>query len=221
MTYDAIVLAGGLGTRLREAVSDVPKPLALINGTPFLDILLKQITSSKIIDNIVLSVGYKAEMIIDRYKNRGVIFSVENEPLGTGGALAKAIKQTTSAQVFVFNGDSYLNCPLERMAEVHKQVLTVACTSVPDTCDFGRVELESSSVKQFNEKGISGPGLINGGIYLFDRTVFAAALPKTFSLEKELIPNLIAQDIQAFVCDGVFIDIGTKSSYAKAQTLTF
>ena len=221
MSYDAIILAGGLGTRLREAVPDVPKPLALINGIPFLDILLKQITSSKIIHNIVLAVGYKADMIIARYQNHGLLFSVEKKPLGTGGAIAKAIEQTTSDQVFVFNGDSYLACPLEKMAQEHKTVLTLACARVPDTTDFGRVKIEKGSVKQFNEKGISGPGLINGGIYLFDRTIFTSPLPQTFSLEKHLIPNLLAQGIHAFICDGTFIDIGTTSSYTKAQTLTF
>lgn len=221
MSYDAIVLAGGLGTRLREAVPDVPKSLASINGKPFLDILLTQIVSSKIINNIVLAVGYKADMIVKHYQDHGLLFSVEKEPLGTGGAIVKAIGQTTTPQVFVFNGDSYLDCPLEKMAKSYKPVLTLACASVPDTSAFGRVAIEDGNVKQFAEKSISGQGLINGGIYLFERTVFTSHFPKIFSLEKDLIPNLIAKGIQAFICDGTFIDIGTAPSYTKAQTLTF
>jgi D-glycero-alpha-D-manno-heptose 1-phosphate guanylyltransferase len=220
MSYDAIILAGGLGTRLRETVPDLPKPLAFVNGRPFLDILIEQIECSGLIRKLVLALGYKAEAIVDYYEKKDFKFSIEKNPLGTGGAIAKAIKHTKSSQVFVFNGDSFFACPLKEMIQAHRGVLTLACAKVDDTSAYGRVELDKENqVKQFNEKGIRGSGLINGGIYLFDRTVFDKTLPKTFSLEHELIPRLINKGITGFISNGIFIDIGTKESYHKAQTI--
>jgi len=220
MTYDAIILAGGLGTRLREAVSHLPKVLASINGRPFLDILIEQIQRSGVIQKIVLAVGYKSEAIIDYYRKAPFEFSIEEQPLGTGGAAAKAVERTKSSQVFVFNGDSFFACPLKEMAAAHRGKLTLACANVADTSAFGRVELDQNNrVQQFCEKGMGGLGLINGGIYLFDREVFDAAFPQSFSLEKQLLPQLIAKGITGFVSDGFFIDIGTKESYARAQSV--
>jgi len=220
MSYDAIILAGGLGTRLRETVPDLPKPLAFVNGRPFLDILIEQIECSGIIGRVVLALGYKADAIVDYYKKKNYKFSIEKKPLGTGGAIAKAIKHTKSSQVFVFNGDSFFACPLREMAQTHRGILTLACAQVEDTSSYGRVELDKNSqVKTFSEKGAKGSGLINGGIYLFDRAIFDKTLPKSFSLECELIPQLIGKGIFGFTSSGVFIDIGTKESYNKAHSI--
>jgi len=219
MSYDAIILAGGLGTRLREAVPDLPKPLAFVNGRPFLDILIEQIECSGIIRKVVLALGYKADAIVDYYRKKDFKFSIERKPLGTGGAIAKAMKHTKSSQVFVFNGDSFFACPLKEMAQTHRGVLTLACTKVEDTSAYGRVELDKNNkVKTFNEKGMKGAGLINGGIYLFDREIFNKTLPKSFSLECELIPQILTKGIFGFISNGVFIDIGTKESYTRAQS---
>jgi len=222
---DAIILAGGFGTRLRDIVPNVPKPLAPINGVPFLDLLIDQIEKSGVVEKIVLAVGYRADAIIQYFENRSsgvpVLFSREEEPLGTGGAVRQAISLTTSDQIFVFNGDSYLNCSLSNMLTRFFKPLTIAYTYVENASRFGQLVVNSQNqVLAFREKSQNAePGWINGGIYLFDRKVFDRSLPVVFSLEKDLFPQLLKDGVFGFRTDGIFIDIGTPESFAKAQMI--
>jgi D-glycero-alpha-D-manno-heptose 1-phosphate guanylyltransferase len=220
-TCDAIVLAGGLGKRLRPVVPHLPKPLALIKGRPFLDILLAFIESQAVIGNIILALGYQAEMIIAHYQDKKYFFSIEREPLGTGGAILHALSYVSSAELFVFNGDSLCSCSLEAMLNSHSTPLTIACADVLDTDNYGRVEIQmDGKITRFSEKGSSGGGLVNAGIYLFDHAIFREEFPPSFSLEYQLLPRLVAQGkVTAFRCGNPLIDIGTKRSYLQAQSL--
>lgn len=227
---DAIILAGGMGTRLREVVPDIPKPLALINGYPFLDFLFAQLHACKGIKRVILAIGYKASLIIAHYEKTPpplpFLYSFETSPLGTGGALSKALEFVQSEEVLVLNGDSYLEFPWPQMLEFHHEKrasLTIACREVEEVDRYGQVVLAPATheIKGFIEKGQkSGKGWINGGVYLINREV-ASSLPSgsAFSFETEGIPSLLKKRVFGYPCRGKFIDIGTKESYIEAQNI--
>lgn len=223
---DAIILAGGLGTRLRDTVPGVPKPLAPIAGKPFLDLLLSHLATVPNLNKVVLAIGHQAEQIVNRYTSHSfgnfeIAFSVENQPLGTGGALKLALPNTQSDNVLVLNGDSFLGLDWSELINSHKSLATLAAVHQPDVSRYGELITcrDTTFIQKFSEKGgVARPGLINGGIYLFRRSVvdyFPAQ--ETFSIETDLFPKLLPIGIQAHEVHGKFIDIGTKDSYALAQ----
>lgn len=223
---EVIILAGGLGTRLKEVVSDVPKPLALINQTPFLDLILEQLISFKLINKVILAIGYKAELVIDYYSKKtfpfNLEYSVEKFPLGTGGALKRALGKTSGQVVLAMNGDTYLDLPFDSFLEFHKNKeadLTMACLEAPKEVRYGAVIFdENFRIKDFAEKEASH--WINAGFYLINPTIFDFCESDVFlSLEKDLFPLLLKKKMMGYPCRGKFIDIGTKSSYFEAQTL--
>lgn len=223
---EAIILAGGLGTRLQEVISNVPKPLAPINAVPFLDILLEQLYSFKTISKVILAIGYKGDLIIDYYSKKKaplpLEFSIETTPLGTGGALRKALTKTTGEIIFALNGDSYLDLPFALFLDHHQKKeadLTLACTTVSEGSRYGGLRFDDSfRIYSFVEKTFSP--WINGGVYLLTRSLLDTYEIETpFSLEQSLFPSLLKKKVFAYPCGGKFIDIGTKESYFEAQNL--
>lgn len=226
---DAILLVGGLGTRLRSVVSDVPKPLAPIDGRPFLDRLLEQLARFQSIDRVVLAVGHLAERIVDRYQTVSAAgfsleFSHETVPLGTGGAMRQALERCDSDPVLVMNGDSYFALDFEGMRRAHENtgaLLTVAVTEVPDCGRYGAVSIEpgSARVAAFREKdGRAVPGFVNAGCYLISRRALGRFPVGASSFERDVIPRLLTETY-AWVQAGTFIDIGTPETYALAQSV--
>ncbi len=224
---EAIVLAGGLGTRLKSVVSDLPKPMAPIRGRPFLAILLDELIAAGF-TQAILAVGYRHEAIRDYfgdgYKSLGLAYSVEPEPLGTGGAIFLALKQTTDTQIFVVNGDTYLGLDYKTMLMAHleeKSALTVAVQKVPDASRYGSLDIEQDHICGFFEKGRSGLGVINGGVYLLSCDLFDSyTLPPVFSFETDLLMPYVSEIRPlAFPAKGIFIDIGVPEDYARAQKL--
>ncbi len=217
---EAIILAGGFGTRLKNAVSDLPKPMAPINGVPFLSYIFNQLNFQGF-TTVVLAVGYLNEKIIcyygNRYKNIDIKYSIEDEPLGTGGCIKKALKMTTEKYVYIINGDTYFNIDFSRIAKPNN--IIIACKYMIDTARYGKIISEHNIVIRFVEKEIVGPGYINGGIYCLDRDVFDPfILPKKFSIEKDFFEKYLDQlSIQTFLSDEYFIDIGIPEDYEKAQ----
>lgn len=227
-TLDCIILAGGMGTRLRSVVADRPKPLALINGVPFLALPIHTLAASRLVRKAVIAVSYKAEAIIDYCRSNTsplpIEFSYEKEPLGTGGGVKRALELTDSENVLILNGDSFLEFSLKGMHEQHlvdSVLATLLYTHVDDAARFGRLEIEKQKVVAFKEKTPSSPpGFINAGVYLFKRSIFENfSFPDEFSLERDLFPKLIPVGIGAFRAPGPFIDIGTPDSYLEAQTV--
>lgn len=221
---DAIVLAGGLGTRLQKIVSDVPKPLAPIKGTPFLDLLLSSLVASGQVDQIILAIGYKAELIRAYYAHSPLplLFSEETTPLGTAGALKQALPLAKTEEVWVLNGDSFFDISFEKMTLVHqakKADLTMACKAVEEVSRYGSVAFdEEGRICSFQEKEAArGKGWINGGIYLMKKSLLDPF--SAFSLEKEVFPTLLNKRIFAYPSSGLFIDIGTEESYLQAQSV--
>ncbi|PZR76863.1 MAG: galactokinase [Chthoniobacterales bacterium] len=224
---EAIILAGGKGTRLRTVVSDRPKVMAMVNERPFLSRLLDQLKRAQI-KSVVLSTGYMAEQIEsaigESYDGISVRYSREAQPLGTAGGLRLALGKTVSEPVLVLNGDSFCAVDLEEFYQYHcakNARATILLTQVEDTSRFGRVETDDrGSVIKFEEKGgVASPGWINAGVYCLDRNV-VEDLPQgeEKSLEREVFPELIGSGLFGFRGGGDFVDIGTPQSYGEAQT---
>lgn len=223
---EAIVLAGGFGTRLREVVTDVPKPMAPVAGRPFLEILLGSLAQKGFV-RVVLSLGFMAEKISSHFGSRfaglDLAYVVEDTPLGTGGATRLAAAACTQDHVFVFNGDTYLDLEvdlLEQQWQARRHPIVVG-RQVPDTTRYGRLVVDGERITDFAEKGIAGPGLINAGCYVLARDALAAfPLNQSFSIETDyLVPELARSVVEVFVTEGMFIDIGIPEDYARAQTL--
>lgn len=227
MIKEAIVLAGGLGTRLRGLVDDRPKSMALINGKPFLEYWLAYLALQGI-EHIIFSVGYKAEIIIDYFGNRyhhiPITYSLEHEPLGTGGAAALAIQYTKTPITLITNGDTYfpISLPLfEEFHVAHQADISIVLRHMNDTTRYGSIILdEKNAILQFKEKeNKKQNGLINGGIYLLRNNIFDKFPPLAkFSLERDFfVPYISKQNIYGFVADDYFIDIGVPEDFLKAQ----
>ena len=223
---EAIVLAGGFGTRLRQVVADVPKPMAPIAGRPFLEILLGSL-ARKGFARVVLSLGFMAEKITDHFGTRfagiDIAYVVEDTPLGTGGAIRLAFEACTQDHVFVFNGDTYLDLEV-RSLEQHWQASRypiVVGRQVPDTTRYGRLVVNGDRITSFAEKGISGPGLINAGCYVLTTDALARfPLNQPFSIETDyLVSEVKGATVEVFVTEGILIDIGIPEDYARAQIL--
>ena len=224
----AFVLCGGLGTRLRPVLTDRPKSMALISGTPFLQLLLDRLRSQRV-DDVILGTGYMAEKI-ESYFGSGnklamrVRYSREDEPLGTGGAL-KLAEPLISDPVLVLNGDSYVEWSLAPMVELFTAKnadIVVVLQAVADVTRYGSVTLnQDGRITQFVEKGLrGGPGLINAGVYLLRKQIVCDLPAGTaISLEREVFPRLLDRGVHGLVCTGLFIDIGIPDDFNRAQTL--
>jgi D-glycero-alpha-D-manno-heptose 1-phosphate guanylyltransferase len=223
---EAIVLAGGFGTRLRAIVPDLPKPMAPVAGRPFLEILLDAL-ARKGFQRIILSLGFMAERISEHfgteYAGMEIISVVESQPLGTGGGVRLAMEQMTDDHAYIFNGDTFLD--LEVSAVEHLWLAgrrpIIVARSVPDTERYGRLLVEDGRVAGFTEKGVAGPGLINAGCYVLPRAALDRfPLESPFSLEQDLlVPLAKSRAVEAFVTTGQFIDIGIPEDFHRAQTL--
>jgi len=221
---EAIILAGGLGTRLSKAVPNLPKVMAPINGIPFLQIILDYLFLHKV-SHIVLAIGYKGSFIqecfLDSYKGMRIAYSVEDMPLGTGGAIKKAFKACKENDFFVLNGDTYFDVDLGKMMDFHKtqkSALTIAVKPMIDFERYGKVVIKDEKVVRFEEKKKCSKGNINGGVYLLNRCVFEDTTEECFSFEKNILENSKTA-IFAFVSEGFFIDIGIPEDYEKAKTV--
>lgn len=226
---DAIILAGGLGTRLRAVVSDVPKPLAPVNGRPFLDYQLAQLARFPRIGKVVLAIGHMADKVIAHYRDNPpplpVEFVVETELLGTGGGLRNALDATRGDRVLALNGDSVFRWSLDHLVDAHvaaDALATVALVEVDDTSRYGAVTMEGGRISAFVEKqAAAGAGAINAGVYLFERRALAE-LPagEVISLEREVFPRLCEQGrLAGTVFRSQFIDIGLPQTYSAAGTI--
>jgi len=225
---EAIVLAGGFGTRLRNIVSDVPKAMAPIAGQPFLAYLLEFLKSQDI-GRVILAVGYRHEAIRSRfgsrYRDLELVYSIEDEPLGTGGGLLKALACVDGPFAFVFNGDTLLRLNCSAMAALVARhpgaQLAVALRHVDDASRYGAAVVVEGRIQGFAARGISGPGLINGGCYLVARQIFERyPMPAKFSWEAEFLAARASEiSALAFECDAPFIDIGVPEAFEQAQTL--
>ena len=222
---EAIVLAGGFGTRLQSVVSDVPKPMANVMHKPFLEYILYYLKENGI-TRVILSVGYKHNIIEDYFKNSfagvEVDYVVEDEPLGTGGAILKALPIMKQNHIFIINGDTFFNVDMKKLLSNHhayQSDLTLSLKPMISFNRYGSVEINQNfKVINFKEKEFVLKGNINGGIYVINKELFEAFnLPKKFSFEEFMHKNINELNIYATIFNSYFIDIGIPEDYEKAQ----
>jgi len=226
MIREAIILAGGLGTRLKSVVADLPKSLAPVAGKPFLAYLLDY-AGQQGIEKFIFALGYKTELIeafVKEYLPIGsYIFSIEDQPLGTGGAIYKACRQISEMHSIVLNADTFFAAPFSALAEMqHKQhaLCTLALKPMTEFDRYGVVSIgPENSIMGFSEKKWQQKGLINGGVYALSAQQFLQkSFPPVFSFEKDYLEKEYGRDkIMAMVSDSYFIDIGIPEDYQRAQ----
>lgn len=227
MIKEAIILAGGFGTRLQPVVKDVPKPMALILQKPFLEYLLNYLFYHGV-SKIIFAVGYKYDIIKEyfgeEYIGMEICYSVEYEPLGTGGAIKNALKYLVDDFFFVLNGDSFFDINLNEFQEFcqrKKATIGLALKQMADVSRYGAVTVDKDQriVKFSEKKSCTGKGYMNAGIYFMERDFVLNLDMKTkFSIEKEVFEKTINETgIFGFIIDAYFIDIGIPEDFYKAQ----
>ncbi|MFI5151779.1 MAG: nucleotidyltransferase family protein [Chitinophagales bacterium] len=224
---EAIILAGGLGTRLSETVPGLPKSLAPVAGRPFLQYIMDYLYSQGI-SRYIFSLGHRYELILkfleENFPNLAIAYCIEKTPLGTGGAIKLACSKLNSDDAFVLNGDTIFRVDLGAMSDYHHEKsaeCTIALKPMKNIDRYGVVELNADgSIARFHEKKFFEDGFINGGIYILNRDKFLQGdLPEKFSFEKDYLERNIDQmKIFGFVQDLYFIDIGVPEDYKRAQT---
>lgn len=230
---EAIILAGGLGSRLKTVVPDAPKPMAPINGRPFLEYLVDYWFGQGV-NRFILSVGYKHEIIERhfgaRYKEAEVDYAVENQPRGTGGGLLLALDRLRQSDAFlVLNGDTFFEVDLALIRRYHQDrhaEVTVALREVEANSRYAGVAVNNDGmVTAFDSRArTSGLALINGGVYLAEKSAFVGTPPesdKPVSIEDQLYPRMLSagRRMYGFRTSGRFIDIGIPEDYQRAATV--
>ena len=227
MEKEAIILAGGFGTRLQGVVKDLPKPMAPVNRRPFLTYILDYLIEYGY-TKVVLSVGYLHEKIEDyfgnQYNSLEIDYAVESEPLGTGGGILFAFSKCVTDNVLVINGDTMFKVDLDEFERFHREkacLLSIVLREVEDVSRYGSVEMgDNGMITLFSEKQATiGRGFINGGVYFIDRNLFEKyPQSQKFSFEKDLMTRYYTQEMfYGMPSDGYFIDIGIPEDYARAQ----
>ncbi|AYD48872.1 nucleotidyltransferase family protein [Arachidicoccus soli] len=222
---ELIILAGGLGTRLRSEVPDLPKCMAPVKGKPFIDFVIDYYISQKI-EKFIFALGYKSEILqnhlTEKYPNQQLEFSLEEEPLGTGGAIKLACEKASEENVFITNGDTLFKVDVEALAKTHmhnKAECTLGLKPMQNFERFGVVKVDNNNcVQSFQEKQYYAEGLINGGFYALNIQIFLKKnFENKFSFEKDYLEQFVSQKkIFASVQDKYFIDMGIPEDYRRA-----
>ncbi|MBF0518749.1 MAG: NTP transferase domain-containing protein [Nitrospirae bacterium] len=214
-----------MGTRLQSVVCDVPKPLAIVGGVPFLDRILAQLSGFAFIKKVVLAVCYKSEMIIERYSsvnryNFEIGFSVEERLLGTGGAIKKAVSYLSSDDVLVLNGDTFVDVDFDELLNFHNannSILTMVLHKGDMSGRYGSVMLDThNKIKAFSEKTLQRGSMINAGVYVIKKILFERIREGELSFERDMLPDIIKHGAYGYPVAGRFIDIGIPETYLLA-----
>ena len=225
---EVVILAGGLGTRLRNVVSEVPKCMAPVAGRPFLWYLLEQLRHFEV-ERVILSVGYLREVIMEWADKHAagypfeIVFAVEEEPLGTGGGIRLAAQKAVGPDVVVLNGDTFYDVDLQALVDYRRAAGTLVAIALKPMCYFdryGTVTLGADGIiEAFREKAPCEKGLINGGVCALDLSSgVLEGHGGRFSFEKDVLePLCAAGKVAGLVQEGYFIDIGIPEDYARAR----
>ena len=222
---EAIILAGGFGTRLQSVVSSVPKPMAPVQNRPFLEYILDYLKKYDITD-VVISVGYLHDVIINHfghsYSNINITYAIEDHPLGTGGGIKFAASKLNEDVAVVLNGDSFFDINLHKLFSFYSNNnadIVLSLKYMRNVSRYGCVDLDDMNrVVDFHEKGqIVENGFINGGIYIFNREILDEC-SDVFSFEKDFLEKKSSLKIMGIPFNDSFIDIGIPEDYQKIQT---
>lgn len=223
---ECIILAGGLGTRLRSVVEDLPKCMATVAKRPFISYIFDHLERSEF-NHVVLALGYKSDIILEwlETQNRSfkISYIIEQEPLGTGGAIKSAFLKIEGDSALVLNGDTYFDIDIDSLISFHakkKADISLALKAMKDFDRYGSVHLDTDCrINKFEEKRYLREGLINGGVYFINRNVMSNSFTNSkFSFEKEILENQVGTlKIYGLPFDNYFIDIGIPTDYEKAN----
>jgi D-glycero-alpha-D-manno-heptose 1-phosphate guanylyltransferase len=222
---EAIILAGGAGTRLKSVVKDIPKPMALVGEKPFLEYLFSYLENYGI-EHVILSVGYNSKVISDHFKSQygsmKISYAVENKPLGTGGGIRLALDKVKGDHTFILNGDTFFKVNLHDLSEfyfAHEADMSITVKRKRDFFRYGTVELDVCKVVAFREKRPMKSGLINGGVYITNKSILNDfKIGEKFSFETDFLEkSLDTLKLCAMRCSEYFIDIGVPLDYEKAK----
>jgi len=224
MIKEAIILAGGPGTRLQSVVSDVPKCMAPVNGIPFINFIITYLKKEGV-ERVIFSLGYMSEILIEyvskTFAGLDIEYVIEDTPLGTGGAIKFASGKAKSNDVIILNGDTLFNINLKDLSEFHaanKADFTVALKEMRNFSRYGSVEIAHNfAIKTFHEKALCEKGFINGGVYVLNINSFInETLPDAFSFEKDYLEkNTGKKKFYGLECENYFIDIGIPEDYDR------
>lgn len=224
---EAIILSGGLGTRLSPVLKNLPKPMAPVSGRPFLDYILSWIACYRV-SKIVFAAGYMSDKIESffgsSYEGIPVEYSIENEPLGTGGGILKATEKIGDNDFLVINGDTYFPLDLVEFSKGHMAMggkITIALKEMCNFSRYGAVELDGeNNITGFNEKEFRTKGLINGGAYFINKKfIMGLELPEKFSFERDLLEKHTGSNLKGQVFNCPFLDIGIPEDYLRAHVV--
>ena len=224
-----LLLVGGMGTRLRAVVPQAPKPLASVGNRSFLELLVRQLQRQGF-RRLLMCTGYLSDLIEREFGDGrawdiSIEYSKEPIPMGTAGAIKLAEAHLGGARDFlVMNGDSFLEVDLPELIRFHRDrqaIASIAVVGVENASRYGTMAVEPDGrVERFTEKsGSELPGLINGGVYVFNRSALEYFPEGPASLERDVFPRLLAHGVYALEQRGMFIDIGTPEDYARAQQI--
>lgn len=223
---EAIILAGGLGTRLKSVIKDVPKPMALIDQKPFLEYIMKYLEKYNV-NKIVMAVSYKYNLIKNyfgnEYNNIIIDYSIEEKQLGTGGAIKKAFQLINDEYALVLNGDTFLQLNITEFTKFYikyKPDILIASKTMQNFDRYGTINSHNNIVHSFEEKKYCKKGKINAGVYIINKNILNGVTTNKFSFEKDIMEKkVIAKEINImeFNTSGYFIDIGVPTDYYKAQ----
>lgn len=221
---EVIILAGGKGTRLRDVIKDIPKPMAPVNGKPFLYHLMKYLKFQGI-EHFILSVGYKYDVIQeyfgDNFEGAKISYAIEKEPLGTGGAIKLASNQIEGKSFWVINGDTYVELNFEEFfTKTTNKDISLALVEMKDFDRYGKVITNETRIIDFIEKEYTKQAYINAGIYLISKDFIKIHTPdkKVFSFEKDVLENYTnIINIGFYKSNSSFIDIGIPEDFYKSQ----
>jgi D-glycero-alpha-D-manno-heptose 1-phosphate guanylyltransferase len=223
---DVMILCGGAGTRLRRVNGNKQKVLLPVGGKPFLDIVMDSLLSFGF-QRFILCTGYRKDEVRSHFERQAynVVFSEEEEPLGTGGAIKHALPHVTSSSFLVLNGDSFCRTNYHHLIEFHRKkggIMTLVLAKPLSQNDYGIIDIDDEfKIKSFREKADAcKTSFVNAGIYLMNSDVsqFMPHINK-FSLEYDLMPRLISHNCYGFIVDGDLIDIGTPERYSVAHDI--
>jgi len=223
---EAIVLAGGFGKRLAHVINDLPKPMADIHGKPFLEYVMEYLVGQGV-NRVILAVGYKREFIQEYFKNEyqgmEIFYSVESNPLGTGGGIKKAFEYANEQEIIILNGDTLFDVDLNSMRDYHISRgadITIASKLMHNFERYGTLDIDDNDgrILSFVEKTPQTSGYINGGVYLINKSSMGLVDKEVFSFEKDFMEDKdLNLDIYAYISNGYFIDIGILEDYLRAK----
>lgn len=223
---EAVILAGGRGTRLNSVVNDRPKPMALVNNKPFLEYLIHDLSEKKV-SHVVLSVGYLAEQIKShfgsRFKDVSISYAHEQQPLGTGGGIALAAQKISGDSFILLNGDTFVEFDLHQLVTTTENPCknTILVKYLNQTHRYGTINFQDNRLLSFNEKNKDQAGYINTGVYHLKKSIFDNfKVNQAFSFEQDFMSDPEVRDeFRVVTTTGKFIDIGIPEDYQRASTI--